>query len=307
MLGSAFVVLPLGIMKNIKIFIFFLIGSISFSQSNEFLDFYPLSVGNQWTMLSQFDVPPYEEHYFVSVEKDTLINDKIYFKIKTEYPFSNSKYYSFERIDTLTSQVIRYDKYYSIDYIIDSLEAEGEDWFTAERYHSTYPFNNPTQCYWVKTDTILNIQTVIKAFQGINNDWWPPAYILAKGFGVVEILGTQWRTELVYAKIDGIEYGTPVGNIKEESSLPKEFLLTQNYPNPFNPSTTIKYQIPELSFVTVKVYDVLGSEVATLINEEKPIGSYEIEFDATTLPSSIYFYRLQAGAFVETKKMVLMK
>ncbi len=307
MLGSAFVVLPLGIMKNIKILIFFLIGSISFSQSNEFLDFYPLSVGNQWTMLSQFDVPPYEEHYFVSVEKDTLINDKIYFKIKTEYPFSNSKYYSFERIDTLTSRVIRYDKYYSIDYIIDSLEAEGEDFFTAERYHSIYPFNNPTQCYWVKTDTVLNIQTVIKAFQGINNDWWPPAYILAKGFGLVEIQGTQWRTELVYAKIDGIEYGTPVGNIKEESSLPKEFVLTQNYPNPFNPTTIIKYDIPGFSFITLKVYDVLGKEIATLVNDEKPAGSYEVEFSAIGLPSGIYFYKLQAGSFVETKKMVLMK
>ena len=307
MLGSAFVVLPLGIMKNIKILIFFLIGSISFSQSNEFLDFYPLSVGNQWTMLSQFDVPPYEEHYFVSVEKDTLINDKIYFKIKTEYPFSNSKYYSFERIDTLTSQVIRYDKYYSIDYIIDSLEAEGEDFFTAERYHSIYPFNNPTQCYWVITDTVLNIQTVIKAFQGINNDWWPPAYILAKGFGLVEIQGTQWRTELVYAKIDGIEYGTPVGNIKEESSLPKEFVLTQNYPNPFNPSTKIKYSIPISNAVRIKVYDMLGKEIKTLVNEFKSAGVYEIEFDASNLPSGVYFYRIISGTYSEIKKMLLLK
>jgi len=83
--------------------------------------------------------------------------------------------------------------------------------------------------------------------------------------------------------------------------------LIQNYPNPFNPATTIKYSIPELSFVILKVYDVLGNEIAILVNEEKPIGNYEVEFDATTLPSGIYFYRLQAGSFVETKKMVLMK
>jgi len=86
-----------------------------------------------------------------------------------------------------------------------------------------------------------------------------------------------------------------------------EYELSQNYPNPFNPSSTISYQIPELSFVTLKVYDVLGSEIITLVNEEKVVGSYEIEFDATLLPSGIYFYRLQAGSFVETKKMVLMK
>jgi hypothetical protein len=82
------------------------------------------------------------------------------------------------------------------------------------------------------------------------------------------------------------------------------FLLLQNYPNPFNPITKINYQIPKLSFVTMKVYDVLGKEVATLVNEEKPAGNYEIDFDGTGLPSGIYFYQLKAGNFVETKKMI---
>jgi hypothetical protein len=85
------------------------------------------------------------------------------------------------------------------------------------------------------------------------------------------------------------------------------FYLSQNYPNPFNPSTTITYQIPELSFVTLKVYDVLGNEIATLVNEEKPAGRYEVEFDGTGLPSGIYFYRLQANDFVNTNKMILLK
>jgi len=85
------------------------------------------------------------------------------------------------------------------------------------------------------------------------------------------------------------------------------YSLSNNYPNPFNPATTIKYQIPEISFVVLKVYDVLGNEITTLVNEEKSIGSYKVEFDATGLPSGTYFYRIQAGNFVETKKMVLMK
>jgi len=93
----------------------------------------------------------------------------------------------------------------------------------------------------------------------------------------------------------------------EVEIIPDEFVLYQNYPNPFNPVTFIKYEIPELSLVTLKVFDVLGSEVAILVNEEKPIGNYEIEFNGTELPSGIYFYRLQAGTFIETKKMVLMK
>ncbi|RKY94959.1 MAG: hypothetical protein DRQ01_01065 [Ignavibacteriae bacterium] len=97
----------------------------------------------------------------------------------------------------------------------------------------------------------------------------------------------------------------------------RSFNLHQNYPNPFNPNTLIKYQIPELRFVTLKVYDVLGNEVATLVNEEKSAGSYEVEFsaiggsasggDAYNLSSGIYFYKLQAGNFVETKKMILLK
>jgi hypothetical protein len=85
------------------------------------------------------------------------------------------------------------------------------------------------------------------------------------------------------------------------------FNLEQNYPNPFNPTTIINYQIPELSFVTIKVYDVLGNEIEILVNEEKPYGYYEVEFNADEITSGIYFYRLQAGSFVETKKMVLMK
>jgi hypothetical protein len=84
-------------------------------------------------------------------------------------------------------------------------------------------------------------------------------------------------------------------------------LLSQNYPNPFNPTTVIKYQIPKQSFVTIKIYDVLGSEVATLVNEEKPIGNFELMWNAENLASGIYFYRLQAGDFIETKKMILLK
>jgi hypothetical protein len=91
------------------------------------------------------------------------------------------------------------------------------------------------------------------------------------------------------------------------SLIPGEYILYQNYPNPFNPSTTIKYSIPELSRVTLKVFNVLGEEVTTLVNEEKIAGNYSIEFNASNLPSGVYFYRLQAGSFTETKKMLILK
>ncbi|MCJ7553749.1 MAG: T9SS type A sorting domain-containing protein, partial [Ignavibacteriaceae bacterium] len=98
-----------------------------------------------------------------------------------------------------------------------------------------------------------------------------------------------------------------VTGIEDEIQVPLTFSLEQNYPNPFNPTTTIEYQIPEMSFVTLKIYDVLGSEVATLVNEEKSVGTYELNWNAANLPSGVYFYRIQAGSFIETKKMVLLK
>jgi hypothetical protein len=91
------------------------------------------------------------------------------------------------------------------------------------------------------------------------------------------------------------------------TDIPKEFSLLQNYPNPFNPTTKISWQSPVGSWQTLKVYDVMGREVATLVNEYKPAGSYEVEFNAISLPSGVYFYRLQAGSFVETKKMILLR
>ena len=88
---------------------------------------------------------------------------------------------------------------------------------------------------------------------------------------------------------------------------PAEYYLAQNYPNPFNPLTKIRFEIPERSFVTIKVYDLLGREVATLINEEKSAGKYEVEFDGGVISSGIYFYQLTAGSFSETKKMILLR
>ena len=89
-------------------------------------------------------------------------------------------------------------------------------------------------------------------------------------------------------------------------NIPINFTLYQNFPNPFNPTTTIQYTVDSRQFVSLKVYDILGKEVATLVNEEIP-GEYEVEFNGVGLPSGIYFYQLKEGSFVETKKMVLLR
>ena len=94
---------------------------------------------------------------------------------------------------------------------------------------------------------------------------------------------------------------------EEIEEIPNEYALSQNYPNPFNPGTKIKYSIPQSSTVVIKVLDIIGNEIEILIADVKQTGTYELTWYVENLPSGIYFYQLQAGNFVETKKMVLMK
>ena len=91
------------------------------------------------------------------------------------------------------------------------------------------------------------------------------------------------------------------------TKIPLQFILSQNYPNPFNPVTTIKYSIPKSSFVTIKIFNLLGQEVRTLVNEKQKTGEYSIEFNASNLASGVYFYSIQAGTYSLTKKMILLK
>ena len=152
----------------------------------------------------------------------------------------------------------------------------------------------------------------IQSFEDIYLDTLPTGYILATE--VVD-LNFDNRLDIIHSG-EGV-YITfnkdTVSSVNDNQSKPEEFYLSQNYPNPFNPSTKIKFIIPTVEttrrvvFTTLKVYDLLGNEIATLVNEEKQSGIYEVEFNAANLSSGIYFYQLQAGGFISTKKLVLLK
>ncbi len=107
----------------------------------------------------------------------------------------------------------------------------------------------------------------------------------------------QWRVNYNYLPVYVSDYYSEI----------EVFTLSNVYPNPFNPITTIEFYIPKSSYVTLKIYDIVGNEIATLVNEEKRAGNYKINFNAKELSAGVYFYRLQTGEFVETKKMVLIK
>ena len=151
--------------------------------------------------------------------------------------------------------------------------------------------NIPVQ--WTAHDLIVNYYEAWPVF-GIDFDY----------DGDTDILTTAATAR----QITLLENITITTNVDDESyDSPTDFYLFQNYPNPFNPLTKIKYSVPHQSKVIIKVFDVLGNEIETLVNEEKPSGNYEVEFDALTFPSGIYFYRIQAGYFLQTKKMNLIK
>jgi hypothetical protein len=239
-----------------------------------------------------------------------IIDNKVYNKVlETSIYLDSSKSYgtsmNYFRVDS-TNGII-YRSFFINDslldfesYLMDLLVEVGDTipfgqglYLESEEPFSQFSVSSTKRTFQTVPPTGQQIE-LVKGFGAVSDSMWQPSY--HKGI-------------LLGCIIDGTVYGdTTVVSVEDETpNLPTEFSLSQNYPNPFNPSTKIKYQIPDLSFVTIEVFDVLGNEIAILVNEELSAGEYEVEFNASSRPNGVYFYRLQAGSFIETKKMVLLK
>ena len=131
--------------------------------------------------------------------------------------------------------------------------------------------------------------------------------LIAQKIGLENAISQTVTIDPINNQITGINLNFLISDLQTEAELPNGFILYQNFPNPFNPYTTITFQLFEYEFVKLKVYDILGNEIANLINETKSPGHYQIEFDATNLVSGIYFYQLSIGSLTSTKKMVVLK
>ncbi len=153
---------------------------------------------------------------------------------------------------------------------------------------------------------LINIVKSTSGNKGVGLFYWEPDWIST------QTLGSPWENLAMFdfsgELLSSVSaFDSTATSIDDDISQINEFKLDQNYPNPFNPKTSIQYTIGSRQFVQLNIFDVLGNNIATLVNENKESGSYSVKFDATNLPSGVYFYKLQAGEFTNTRKMILVK
>ncbi|HKI78312.1 MAG TPA: aryl-sulfate sulfotransferase [Ignavibacteriaceae bacterium] len=206
------------------------------------------------------------------------------------------------------------------------------DWSSTMKVFTTSPFLNmkyPNGGETVLTDTTLIIRwddnvndnvninlyykdtlytTIDTSIASATNAYgWLVPDSLKEGDGYKILVSSTADTNLHSMSANTFKIDNPTGIDDFKTTLPVEYSLKQNYPNPFNPTTIIQYSIPNRSMVTLKVYDLLGREVQTLVNEEKPVGNYRVNFNASSLASGVYFYRITAGSFNMTRKLIVLK
>ena len=317
--------------KIILLFIFLILANrFSFSVDTVSIKYLPLQVGNVWVY----------QYIFSNAYQNILINGKDRMKITGTQIYNGHKYFVFQldgdpclcqmstysplliqlnplRIDSANGNIMVYGsscQWQVNEHILDSLG----------RTHVMQFIGDTTGGYNSCNNTILMDTTqqvifgVYRKIKGIGDPMQNGGFIrkYARDIGLVLSIqtcsfGYSCTYTLQGCVINGILYGdtggVPVGVKPGSFELPDEFSLFQNYPNPFNPVTQIEYQIPYKEFVNLTVYNVLGNETAYLVNEEQYPGTYKVEWNASNFPSGVYFYKLQAGDFTQTRKMTLIK
>jgi len=168
---------------------------------------------------------------------------------------------------------------------------------------------NTTAPYWVKLTRSGNRITAYESETGMN---WSQVGVVTLSIPDTIYVGLMVTSHndgaLCEARFENVELlHASTGVIESETSSPSSLTLHSAYPNPFNPSTTISFNLPSKSYVLLKVFDIMGREVTTLINEELTAGNYHRQWDASNVSSGVYFYRLQCGSFIQTKKLILLR
>ncbi|MCJ7554085.1 MAG: T9SS type A sorting domain-containing protein [Ignavibacteriaceae bacterium] len=290
----------------------FVIKSLSIPES--IFSYYPLKIGNKWVYdYTWIDwISSYVTDIYIRevISEQLKPNGKKYFEILQKYSYMSNEDTVYERMDSLEGKIYWYSESCpNGEQFIDDLLIEIGDSTFASRFG--WCIEHPPTIF--TSDEYFNqwgIQGRKRNY--ISYDLLTAEYSLVSGIGLYSAILSDdngyKHFNLKGCLIDGVVYGdTLTTGVDKETASPNSYSLLQNYPNPFNPSTKIQFAISDKQFTTLKVFNVLGKEIATLINKEISPGNYEVIFNASELPSGVYFYQLKAGEFVEVKKMILLR
>ena len=273
---------------------------------------FPLQVGNRWDYTDCWwnPIPQWDcdttVHYVVA---DTLFpNGKTYYMIR---PMNYYFFKDYMRADSIG--IYYYDTLCNKEWLYFDYNLRVGDYVNVGQFWYCDTTNLPKVYKTLDTITVFFEDTVRMMIfyynEGLDNDY---RVTVIPEFGFVEWdqygFFANYNINLKGCILSGVTYGI-LTSVQDEITLPNYFSLSQNFPNPFNPSTIIQYEISSRQFIVLKVYDVLGNEVATLVNEEKEPGTYKVEFklENNKLSSAVYFYRLKTGSYGQTKKMLLLR
>jgi hypothetical protein len=256
--------------------------------------YYPMAVGNKWIVGTAE----------IKVVGDSLFPNGHVYRVLNKADFAGGTYV---RADA--HYIYYYDERGLKDVPFFKLDGQRDEATTFNHGCNGYMYSRiiaiDTATMFGETTRLIHYQIDLETERNIT---------LSDKFGLVAFSRhtdppEPWRyygDEASGCIIDGRSYGS-VTSARVERTQAYEYRLSQNYPNPFNPSTTISFSIPSRSFVSLKIFDLLGREVATLVSEELTAGSHARQWNASGFPSGMYFYRLQAGAYTATKRLLLVK
>jgi hypothetical protein len=281
-----------------------------------------MKIGNVWIYHNTTTTPYYTNQYSRStIDSSIIYNGHKYYRFRSEcryisgYPPCSGTTYSFLRIDSLTGIIYQFIQ--GINHCPGLLNLLKSDSLQARLHDTVVNCSFDDIYFWVCADTsnqtVFGYSTPVKYFVC---DYFEHYYTekYAKNIGRYDLYGGgvngSMHNYLVGCVINNIVYGDTafITGIKIVSSkIPETFSLSQNFPNPFNPKSNIKFQIAKSCEVKLVVFDALGREITTLVNEQLQPGTYEVEWNGSKYPSGVYFYKLITSGYSETKKMVLIK
>ncbi len=321
------------IILKVLLILFILASNTMFSQDTNIVKYFPLKVGNVWFYNGSATIGvmgcfrTFYQKIFIDSSK--IITGKVFYKFNVQTLYltgqgncggfsfiENGTYY---RIDSVSGNIYKYYSNYTncslspYERLIDSLKSNrlGDTAYIC----NSGSYMPGKKLFDTASYPFLNVQLSSKTFGPATYIDYIPTNVFSKNFGLVKYAesgpGFSSQSNLKGCIIGGVVYGdttfSVIGINQISTEVPTGFNLSQNYPNPFNPTTQIVFELPKSSFTSLVAYDASGREISILVNEELQAGSYSVDWNASAYPSGVYFYKITAGEYVQTRKMVLIK